>query len=118
MHFGNSNSHNQQRQYYSHLTFLLRWCGWRIHNKGNVFQAFLGYIHDRYRGWQMTLLLDEDSSYTAGASQQMAKRFGVQLLWFRNAVHISIRWIICGVTVKRPSLPIGKMSQSTSMSRG
>ena len=40
------------------------------------FQEFLGLIHEQYRGWQVSLVLDGDSSHTAKASQRDARRFG------------------------------------------
>jgi hypothetical protein len=45
------------------------------------FQAFLFQICQRYRSWQITLLLDSDSSHTAKTSQTMAAQLGIQLLW-------------------------------------
>jgi hypothetical protein len=45
------------------------------------FQAFLRVVHDHYRGWHVTLLLDEDPSHTAKGSVQLAGWFGIELLW-------------------------------------
>jgi len=45
------------------------------------FQAFLRLLHDRYRGWRVALLLDEDPSHTAKGSVQLAEGFGMELLW-------------------------------------
>lgn len=53
----------------------------RRHQRACDFQAFLLRIHLRYRGWQVTLLLDSDSSHTAKTSQTMADQLGIQLLW-------------------------------------
>ena len=44
-------------------------------------QAFLEHIHRHYRGWHVPLLLDEDSSHTAGGSVDWAERYGMALLW-------------------------------------
>jgi hypothetical protein len=43
------------------------------------FQAFLGEVRTRYRGWHVALLLDEDSSHTAKASLKAAA--GMTLIW-------------------------------------
>jgi hypothetical protein len=45
------------------------------------FQEFLGLIDQRYRGWQVSLVLDGDSSHTAQASQRDARSFGIRLVW-------------------------------------
>jgi transposase len=45
------------------------------------FQEFLGLIHQQYRGWRVSLVLDGDSSHTAKASQRDACSFGIQLVW-------------------------------------
>jgi transposase len=49
--------------------------------RGADFRAFLGLVRARYRGRGVALLLDEDSSHTAGASRRTAERLGVELLW-------------------------------------
>ena len=38
-------------------------------------------MHQRYRGWQVTLLLDSDSGHTATDSQALAAQMGIRLLW-------------------------------------
>lgn len=53
----------------------------RLHQRAEDFQAFLTWVHAQYRGWHVTLLLDSDGSHTAGASQSLAQRLGVRLLW-------------------------------------
>jgi hypothetical protein len=53
----------------------------REHQRAEDFQAFLRLVHDRYRGWHVALLLDEDSCHTAGASKRMASRFDIELMW-------------------------------------
>jgi hypothetical protein len=45
------------------------------------FQAFLGVIHDHYRGWQLALLLDEDPSHTAEGSVELASGHNIELIW-------------------------------------
>ena len=53
----------------------------RQHQTQKDFQAFLKMIHDHYRGWHVAMLLDSDSSHTAGGSQQLAREFNIELLW-------------------------------------
>lgn len=38
-------------------------------------------IHNHYRGWQVALLLDEDSSHTAHGSKVLAAELGIRLIW-------------------------------------
>ena len=38
-------------------------------------------MHRQYRGWQVTLLLDSDTSHTANGSQALAAQMGIRLLW-------------------------------------
>jgi transposase len=45
------------------------------------FQEFLRLIHERYRGWQVSLLLDGDSSHTAKDSRCEANVLGIRLVW-------------------------------------
>jgi len=54
------------------------------------FCAFLERIHSRYRGWHVVLLLDEDSSHTAKASQALAHQYGIQLEWLpKRSPHLN-----------------------------
>lgn len=53
----------------------------RPHQRAGDFQAFLEQVHGHYRGWHVVLLLDEDPSHTATASQARAADFGMRLLW-------------------------------------
>lgn len=53
----------------------------RRHQRAQDFQAFLHQVHRQYRGWQVTLLLDSDSSHTANGSQALAAQMGIRLLW-------------------------------------
>ena len=43
------------------------------------FQAFLGEVRRRYRGWHVAMLLDEDPSHTAKGSLRVAE--GMTLMW-------------------------------------
>jgi hypothetical protein len=45
------------------------------------FQEFLGLIHERYRGWQVSLLLDGDSSHIAKRSRRLARLLEIALVW-------------------------------------
>jgi transposase len=45
------------------------------------FQAFLGLIRQRYRGWQVSLVLDQDGSHTAQASRRAAHELEIHLEW-------------------------------------
>jgi hypothetical protein len=45
------------------------------------FQAFLREVHGYYWGWHVALLLDEDTSHTAGGSRELAEELGTELLW-------------------------------------
>jgi transposase len=45
------------------------------------FRAFLDLVHWHYRGWRVAMVLDEDSSHTAGGSTALAARLGIDLLW-------------------------------------
>lgn len=53
----------------------------REHQRAEDFQAFLRLVHHHYRGWHVALLLDEDSSHTAGASQELTTWSDIELLW-------------------------------------
>lgn len=53
----------------------------RGRQRAEDFCLFLHAIHSHYRGWQVVLLLDEDSSHTAGASQRLAAELAIELLW-------------------------------------
>jgi transposase len=45
------------------------------------FSAFLRELRRRYRSQPLVLLLDEDSSHTAGTSQRLADALAIELLW-------------------------------------
>jgi hypothetical protein len=53
----------------------------RYKQRAEDFQAFLKSVHNHYRGWHVTMLLDGDASHTAKASQRLAQRLGIHLLW-------------------------------------
>jgi len=53
-------------------------------------QAFLEEVHDRYRGWHVSLVLDEDSSHTAAESQEVADDLDIELLWLpKRSPHLN-----------------------------
>ena len=53
----------------------------RERQRGEDFRAFLQLIANHYRGWQVALVLDEDTSHTARASQELAGQLGMRLIW-------------------------------------
>jgi DDE superfamily endonuclease len=53
----------------------------RRRQRGEDFRAFLSMIHNRYRSWQVALLLDEDPSHTANGSKVLAAEMGISLIW-------------------------------------
>src|SRR5204863_1739858 len=53
----------------------------RRRQRGEDFRAFLELVQEHYRGWQVWLLLDEDSSHTAHASVGLARELEIELLW-------------------------------------
>jgi transposase len=53
----------------------------RHHLRAEDFQAFLHYIRQHYRGWHITVLLDNNKCHTADASQYLARKLGINLLW-------------------------------------
>jgi transposase len=52
----------------------------REKQRAEDFCEFLRLIHEHYRGWQVSLLLDEDSSHTAKMSQREARLLGIELV--------------------------------------
>src|SRR5690606_26929686 len=56
----------------------------RDHQRQEDFQLFLDILRWHYRGWPLALLLDEDSSHTAHASQSLAEDLDVELIWLPN----------------------------------
>lgn len=59
-----------------HRLFLVR-----ARQRAEDFCLFLREIHAHYRSWDVVVLLDEDSSHTAGASQRLAAELAIELLW-------------------------------------
>jgi transposase len=59
-----------------HLVLLCR-----MHQRAPDFCAFLHELRRRYRGRHVALLLDGDTSHTAKASQRLAAKLGITLLW-------------------------------------
>jgi DDE superfamily endonuclease len=53
----------------------------RERQRGEDFRAFLPISRSHYRGWRVALLLDEDPSHTAEASQSRAAELGIRLIW-------------------------------------
>ena len=53
----------------------------RKRQRAGDFQEFLRLVHHHYRGRHAALLLDEDSSHTAGGSVALAARFDIECLW-------------------------------------
>jgi transposase len=62
----------------------------RERQRGEDFRAFLRLVRAHYRGWHPALILDEDSSHTAGASQALAAELGIELLWLpKRSPHLN-----------------------------
>jgi transposase len=62
----------------------------REHQRGADFRAFLRLVRQRYRGRYVAMVLDEDSSHTAGASQALACALGIELLWLpKRSPHLN-----------------------------
>jgi len=60
------------------------------HQRGENFQTFLELVHSHYRGWHVAMVLDEDSSHTANASQALAEWLGIDLLWLpKRSPHLN-----------------------------
>jgi transposase len=53
----------------------------RRRGRGVDFEEFLEEVRRRHRGRPVALLLDEDSSHTAGGSRDAADDLGIELLW-------------------------------------
>lgn len=62
----------------------------RRFQRGADFQAFLELVSQSYRAWKVTMLLDEDSSHTAGTSQTLAAQSGIRLKWLpKRSPHLN-----------------------------
>jgi hypothetical protein len=53
----------------------------RTRQRSDDFQAFLRVVAHHYRGRAVALLLDEDPSHTARASQELAATLSIRLVW-------------------------------------
>lgn len=54
------------------------------------FREFLELVHDHYRAWRVVMLLDGDSSHTAKASQRLADRLQITLVWLpKRSPHLN-----------------------------
>jgi hypothetical protein len=53
----------------------------RRRQRAEDFQAFLRLVRRHYRGWRVTMVLDGDRSHDAQASQVLAARLRIRLLW-------------------------------------
>ena len=71
------------------------WTGTRLllarrQQRGADFRVFLDQVRGRWRGWHVALLLDEDSSHTAGDSVALAEDLGMELLWLpKRSPHLN-----------------------------
>ncbi len=75
--------HNARRVLFGavnlHTGHLVLLC--REQQKAPDFCAFLEKVRRSYRGYHVALLLDGDSSHTAGASKRLAAKLDMTLLW-------------------------------------
>ncbi len=54
------------------------------------FQEFLEVVRWRYRGRHLALVLDEESSHTAGTSQRLAPELDMEFLWLpKRSPHLN-----------------------------
>ena len=62
----------------------------RRQGRGVDFEDFLEEVRWYYRGRQVALLLDEDSSHTAEDAQDTADELGIELLWLpKRSPHLN-----------------------------
>jgi transposase len=62
----------------------------RRDQRGADFEGFLEEVRGWYRRRPVAMLLDEDSSHTAGDSQDLAGELGVELLWLpKRSPHLN-----------------------------
>jgi transposase len=62
----------------------------RRRQRGVDFEEFLEEVRWYYRGRHVALLLDEDSSHTAGDSRDAADDLGIELLWLpKRSPHLN-----------------------------
>jgi hypothetical protein len=68
-----------------HRLFLVR-----RRQRGEDFRALLALARERYDSWDLAMLLDEDSSHTAGASTDLAGTMDIELLWLpKRSPHLN-----------------------------
>jgi len=77
------NGWNARRVVFGCMNLATGHCLFQVRHRQRAvdFQAFLQQVHWHYRGWRVVMVLDSDSSHTARASQALAKRLGIRLLW-------------------------------------
>jgi transposase len=62
----------------------------RKKQRGEDFRAFLELVRWQWRSFDLFVLLDEDSSHTAGLSQELAADLAVELLWLpKRSPHLN-----------------------------
>src|SRR5439155_15571270 len=62
----------------------------RARQRGEDFRALLRLASERYASWDVAMLLDEDSSHTAGASVRLAEELRLELLWLpKRSPHLN-----------------------------
>lgn len=62
----------------------------RRRQRGEDFQAFVEQVRRQWRSGEVVMLLDEDSSHTAGLSQRLASDRDVELLWLpKRSPHLN-----------------------------
>lgn len=62
----------------------------RRRQRGDDFRAFLRVVRGHHPGRPICMVLDEDSSHTAGASQALAGELGIDLLWLpKRSPHLN-----------------------------
>jgi hypothetical protein len=91
----------------------------RFKQRAEDFCAFLELVHRHYRAWQVVMLLDGDSSHTAGASQKLADRHRIELIGLpKRSPHLNPmdhlwRYSKGGVLANRQHASIEELAQQT-----
>lgn len=81
------------------------------------FHAFLDLVHRHYRGWQVAMVLDEERGHTANASQALAQRLDIELLWLpKRSPHLNPMDHLWRMA-RRTFVPTGSMPISTTKSK-
>ena len=61
-----------------------------LRHRATDFQEFLEIVRWYNRGWHIAMVLDENSSHTAAASQQLANHLNMELLWLpKRSPHLN-----------------------------